>query len=343
VSNAGNVSNRAAGSLPRIAVPMGDPAGVGPEIIVKALAHPDIYEVAVPVVIGDTRCLAKAPGWAGEPRIVTVSDPEEARPTPGVLSVLDMNNVPESFRISEVSVEGGRASIECLTRAVELALAGKVEAIASAPLNKAAMKKAGFKFPDEYDYMAHLCGRSEYTMLQVSPTFTLGSVALHVSMRDMPNYITRERVLSTIRFGEMAAKAAGKAHPRIGVAALNPHGGDEGTVGREEIDEIAPAVQDARTEGIDAYGPFPADTFYMTVKKPVYDVYVGMYHDQGRIAIKLLDFGRVVTMAEGLPILFCTLGHGTAFDIAGKGIAREENMAEAIILAAKRAMGRRAE
>lgn len=343
MSNAGNGSNRAAGPLPRVAVPMGDPAGIGPEIVVKALAHPEIYEVAVPVVIGDARFLARSAGWAGEPRIVEISDAEKADPSPGVLSVLNLNNVPDSFKISVVSVEGGRASIEYLTRAVELALAGKVEAVASAPLNKAAMKKAGFKFSDEYDYMAHLCGSAEYTMLQVSPTFTLGSVALHVSMREMPDYITRERVLSTIRFGEKAAKAAGVAHPRIGVAALNPHGGDEGTVGREEIDEIAPAIQDARAEGIDAYGPFPADTFYMTVKKPAYDVYVGMYHDQGRIAIKLLDFGRVVTMAEGLPILFCTLGHGTAFDIAGKGIAREENMAEAIVLAAKRAMGRRAE
>ena len=331
-------SPRPAGNpLPKIAVPMGDPAGIGPEIVVKALSHPDIYEHCIPIVIGDSRFLTMVPGLSTKPRIIDLDSVEDASPSTGTLLVINMRNVPESFKIGEVSVEGGRASIEYLARAAELAMAGSVQAIASAPLNKEAMKRAGFNFSDEYDYLSHLCGGAEYTMLQVSPTFTLGTVALHVAMKDMPSYITRERVLATIRFGEAAARAVGVAHPRIGVAALNPHGGEGGTVGREEIDHIQPAIDAARTEGIDAHGPFPADTFFRTVTQPAYDVYVSMYHDQGRIAIKLLDFGRVVTIAEGLPILFTTVGHGTAFDIAGKGIANEENMKEAILLAAKRA------
>lgn len=196
---------------------------------------------------------------------------------------------------------------------------------------------AGFDYSEGCEYLAQLCGGAEYSILTVSPTFTLGSVTTHVPMSEVPRRITREKVLNTIRHSAKAAKAKGIAHPRIGVAALNPHGGEGGTIGREEIESIRPAVQAAREEGIDAHGPFPADTFYMTVKQPAYDVYVGMYHDQGRIAIKLLDFGHVVTLAEGLPFIYCTVGHGTAFDIAGKGIATADNMIDAILLAASRA------
>jgi 4-phospho-D-threonate 3-dehydrogenase / 4-phospho-D-erythronate 3-dehydrogenase len=343
MSSAHSDINTPGGWLPRVAVPMGDPAGIGPEIVVKALAHPDIYEACVPVVIGDARFLAGVPGWAGEPRIVAVSDVEDARPVPGFLAVLDLDtSIPASFRIAEASAEGGKASIAYLTRGVELALAGKVDAVASAPLNKAAMKQAGFNFPDEYDYMAHLCGDVDYTMLAVSPHFTLASVVMHVAMKDMPALVTRARVLATIRRSNLAAKATGVNSPRIGVAALNPHGGEGGLTGREEIEEILPAIKDARREGIDAHGPFPADTFFVTVKEHAYDVYVGMYHDQGRIPMKVLDFGQVVTIAAGLPMPFCTTGHGTAFNIAGKGVAKEENTRQAILLAARQAVLRRA-
>ena len=330
------------GPLPRVAVAMGDPAGVGPEVVVKALAEPEIYRECVPVVVGDARVLAEAPGWlGGEPRIERIERVADARPEPGVLALVDLANVPASFRRGEVSADGGRASIEYLDRGVELSLAGQVEAIVSAPFNKEAMKKAGFHFLDEYDYLADLCHVPECIVLQVGPHFTLASVTMHVAMQDMPALVTRDRVLSTLRFSDDAAKAAGVTRPRIGVAALNPHGGEGGTLGNEEREAIRPAVEAARAEGIDAYGPFPADSFFTTVKQPAYDVYVGMYHDQGRIAMKLLDFGRVVTMAEGLPVLFCTVGHGTAFDIAGKGIAHHENMKEAIHLAARRAVSRR--
>ena len=335
--------NRVDNWLPVVAVPMGDPAGIGPEIVVKALAHPDVYEVCKPVVIGDARLLAGTPGWSAEPHIVIVDDPRNARPEPGVLAVVDMNNVPDGFKIAEVSEAGGKASISYLTRAVELSLEGKADGVASAPLNKAAMKKAGFHFGDEYDYMADLCGISEYTMFTVSPRFTLGTVVMHVAMKDMPAMVTKERVLATILASNIAAKAAGAENPRIGVAALNPHAGEGGLTGREEIDEIQPAIDEARRLGVDAYGPFPADTFFLTVKEHAYDVYVGMYHDQGRIPMKLLDFGLAVTTAVGLPMPFCTTGHGSAFDIAGKGVANEENLKLSVLMAAKQVVIRRAE
>lgn len=339
-----STAEAAARRLPRVAVGMGDPAGVGPEIVVKALSDPAVYQACVPVVIGDARVLAQAPGWrGGEPRIVRIAEVEEARPEPGVVYLLDLANVPSSVKPAEVSAEGGRASVEYLTRGVELAMAGRVEAVVSAPFNKEAMKKGGFHYLDEYEYLSDLCRVDQYTVLMVSPGFTLASVTLHVPMREMAQLITKDRVLMTLRYSDGAVKAAGIARPRIGVAALNPHAGEGGTLGTEERDAIRPAIEAARAEGIDAYGPFPADTFFMTARDPAYDVYVGMYHDQGRIALKLLEFGRATTMAEGLPVLFCTVGHGTAYDIVGKGVARHENMRDTILLAARRAVTRRRE
>lgn len=330
-------------ALPIVAVPMGDPAGIGPEVTVKALYNPEIYKVARPMVVGDARVLAKAPGWRGEPRIVKVENPREIDPTLGVAWVLDTADVPEDLKMAEVSVAGGKAAINYLTTAVNLAaVEGKVDAVASAPMHKGAMKKAGFHFGDEYDYMADLTHTEEYTMLTVSPTFTLATVVMHVPFKDIASLVKKDRILNTIRHSYIAARATGVENPRIGVAALNPHAGEDGLTGREEIDEIAPAIEAARAEGIDASGPWPADTFYMTAKQHAYDVYVGMYHDQGRIAMKLLDFGMAVTTAAGLPMPFTTTGHGSAFDIAGKGIADETNLKECVLLAAKQVMERRA-
>jgi len=329
---------------PRIALAMGDPVGIGPEIVVKALSAPEIYQHCIPVVIGDARVLAEAPGWRnGERRIVEIDDVEVARPEPGIISVIDLANVPDYIRKPEATAENGRAMVEYLDKCIELAMAGKVEAVVFAPLNKLAMKKAGFNYPDEYEYFASIFDTTDYTVIQVSPHLVLASVTLHVSIREVPDMITKERIISTLRHSVRAARAAGIANPRIGVAALNPHAGEDGTLGKEEQAIIRPAVELARAEGIDAHGPFPADSFFTTVKSAAYDVYVGMYHDQGRIAIKLLDFGRASTMTEGLPVLFVTVAHGTAYDIAGKGIARHQNLVETLQIAARRALARRDE
>lgn len=326
--------------MARIALAMGDPSGIGPEIVVKALQDPEVYRTCVPVVVGDAGVLARSPGWGPEgPRLELIDDIAAAHPGPGVISVSNVGMLPSSLKIGEASAEGGRASMEYLARATKLALTGQVAAVVFGPLNKEAMKRAGLTHPDEYGYLAELCDSDNYTVLMVSPHLTLASVTLHVPLHDVAKLITVERVLSTIRRSDRAARAAGIARPRIGVAALNPHGGEGGTLGAEDREAILPAVEAAKAEGIDASGPFPADTFFMTVGQPAYDVYVGMYHDQGRIALKLVDFGRAVTMAEGLPVLYCTVGHGTAYDIAGRGVARYENMRDTLLFAARRANG----
>lgn len=320
---------------------MGDPAGIGPEIVIKALSDPEVRSVCLPVVIGDAGVLSRAPGWRdGGPRMTTISEVEVVSPGADALPVLDLANVSPSLKVAEATAEGGRASMEYLAKGLKLGLEGRVDVVVFGPLNKEAMKKTGFAHHDEYGYLSELCGVEDYAVLMVGPHFTLASVTLHVPMKEMAQLITKDRVLSTIRYSHRAARAAGVARPRIGVAALNPHAGENGALGTEEQEAIRPAVEAALEEGIDAHGPFPADTFFMTVKEPRYDVYVGMYHDQGRIALKLLDFGRATTMAEGMPVLFCTVGHGTAYDIAGKGIARHQNMKDTILLAAKRAAGR---
>ena len=325
-------------ALPRIAIAMGEPAGIGPEIIIKALSEAEIYRECVPMVIGDSGALSRAPGWAGgEPNLRVIARAEDTEPEPGAVSLLDLANVPSNLKVGQASAEGGRACMEYLARGMELGVEGRVDAVVFAPLNKEAMKKAGSPHVDEYGYLCKLAGVDECAVLMVSPSFTLASVTLHLPFKDIARMITRDSVLSTIRYGHRAAVAGGKPNPRIGVAALNPHAGEGGTLGTEERDAIAPAIASARDEGIDANGPFPADTFFMTVKEPRYDVYVGMYHDQGRIALKLLDFGHATTMAEGLPVLFCTVGHGSAYDIAGKGVADHQNLAETILLAARRA------
>jgi 4-hydroxythreonine-4-phosphate dehydrogenase len=324
--------------LPRLAIAMGDPAGVGPEIIVKALGEREIYDACEPVVIGDAGTMMRAPGWSGgEPYLDLVTDVEDACPKAGRVSLLNLDNVPPSVKVGEASAEGGRATLDYLEKVTRLAIEGKVDAVVFGPLNKEAMKKAHSPHTDEYGFFSHMCGVEDYSVLMVGPRFTLASVTLHLPFSEVSRHITIDRILSTIRHGDQAAKAAGVEHPRIGVAALNPHAGEGGTLGKEEQEVIGPAVAAAVAEGFDVEGPFPADTFFMTVKEPRYDVYVGMYHDQGRIALKLLDFGRVTTMAEGLPAFFCTVGHGTAYNIAGKGIAHHENMRDTILLAARRA------
>lgn len=340
------VTEQAAGAklpgdpMPVLALAMGDPAGIGPEIAIKALQDERVRRACRIVLIGDAGVVARAPGWqAGSARLEPVSRPSDARWEGDGIPIIDLANVDKAAPLGEASAQSGRASMDYLRHATELALAGEVDGVVFAPLNKEAMKLAGLPYHDEYGYFAEMCGvrEQDYTVLMVGPHFSLASVTLHLPLGEAVRSLTSERVLATIRHGHRAAMAAGTPNPRIGVAALNPHAGENGTLGTEERDVIRPAIEAARGEGIDASGPFPADTFFMTAKDGLYDVYVGMYHDQGRIALKMLDFGRATTMAEGMPVTFCTVGHGSAYDIAGKGIARHENMVQTLLLAARRA------
>lgn len=326
--------------VPMIALAMGDPAGIGPEVSIKALQDERVRNACRVVLIGDSGVLTSAPGWKdGRAKLLRVMRAADAAWEGDSVPLVDLANVPDSLPVGIVTVESGRASMEYLRRATEMALAGEVDGVVFAPLNKEAMKLAGMSHHDEYGYFAELCGvrEEDYTVLMVAPHFSLASVTLHLPLGDAVQSLTPERVLSTIRHANRAAIAAGAPRPRIGVAALNPHAGEHGTLGSEEEDVIRPAIVAAQAEGIDARGPFPADTFFMSAKDGAYEVYVGMYHDQGRIALKMLDFGRATTMAEGLPVAFSTVGHGSAYDIAGKGIANHENLVQTLLLAAKRA------
>jgi len=323
--------------LPKVALCMGDPAGIGPEIVAKVLLDGDVYRQCIPVVIGDAGSLSRAPGWQSSGlRLQRVQAADVGAVQPGTVAIVDMDNVPDGLRVGVPSPEGGKAVTEYLNKAMELALAGQVDVVVSAPLNKESIKLAGYDFDDECDYLASLLGVEEYTVLVVGRRFTLATVALHVAIKDVAGWITRDRVLRTLRDSHSAISREGTVRPRIGVAALNPHGGEGGTLGTEEVEAIRPAIDRARAEGIDVHGPFPADSFFATLRDPIYDVYVGMYHDQGRAAMKLLDFGHATTTIEGLPVPYYTPAHGSAYDIAGKGVAEHQNMKEALLLAVRR-------
>ena len=265
-----------------------------------------------------------------------ISQPAEARYDPSAPDVLDCPNVdPASLRPGHVSAEAGRAAVEYINRAVDLAKAGQADAIATGPVNKAALKAAGIPFIGHTELLAALLGEDRVTTMLATQGLRVVHVTRHVSLAEVAALITRDNVMETILLTHVGMQKMGFRRPRIAVAALNPHGGDEGLMGREEIEAIAPAVEDARAQGIDASGPIPADSVFFRALRGEFDVVVAMFHDQGHIPIKTHGFERSITVTLGLPVIRTSVDHGTAFDIAWKGIASEESMVEAICLAAQ--------
>ena len=287
---------------PRVAITVGDPAGIGPEIATRAAA--------------DARVIAVC-----EPIIYAPSDP--ARFTPG-----------------ELSPDAGRAAYDCVVRAVDDARAHVVDAIATAPINKLAFARAGIPWKGHTDLLAHLCGVSHVAMLFHAPELIVVLATVHVPLKDVAQRLTRELMRDTIMLTARAMPQFGLSRARIGVAGLNPHAGEDGLLGTEEGDIIAPAVEDARRSGVQVSGPFPADTVFTRATRGEFDVVIACYHDQGLIPVKLLSFGRSVNVTIGLPIIRTSVDHGTAFDIAGKGVADPGSMIEAVLLAARLAGAR---
>jgi len=326
---------------PVIAITMGDPAGIGPEVTAKALAQEAVWDCCRPLVVGDAGVLAKAAalvggGLAFQP-ISQVSQARFDRSTP---DVLDLGNVDLALlRPGRISAAGGRASVDYIERAVELAQAGQAEAIATGPINKAALKAAGIPYIGHTELLAALLGQERVTTMLATEGLRVVHVTRHVSLAEVASLITRERVLETIRLTHIGMRRMGLPRPRLAVAGLNPHGGDDGLVGREEIDAIGPAVRAARAEGIEAVGPIPADSVFFRAIRGEFDVVVAMYHDQGHIPVKTHGFERSITVTLGLPIVRTSVDHGTAFDIAWKGLASAESMVEAIRLAAQLVVG----
>ena len=328
-------------SKPIIAVTMGDPASVGPEVAAKALAREEVWGCCRPLLVGDARVMAKAVALVTAPLdLHAIAEAGDARFDPAVPDVLDLGNVElESLALGQVSVAAGRASVDYIERAVELAQAGQVDAIATGPINKAALKAAGIPFIGHTELLGALTGEERVTTMLTTPGLRVVHVTRHVALADVAKHITKENVLETTRLTDVGLKQMGIASPRLAVAALNPHGGDDGLMGREEIEAIGPAVEAARAEGIDAYGPIPADSVFFRAIRGEFDAVIAMYHDQGHIPIKTHGFERSVTVTLGLSIVRTSVDHGTAFYIAWQAKAHEESMVEAICLAAQLVMG----
>lgn len=317
--------------LQPIAITMGDPSGVGPEIICKVFRDLSNAERAAMIVIGELRFLQRAneelkTGLSFGPAFTTLADGTVP------VSAVETENSGQ-IAPGTVSAGGGEVAYQSVVRAVDLASAGKISVIVTAPLNKEALHKAGHKFDGHTGLLAHLTGAKSSFMLLASKELASIHVTTHVSMRDAVTRITKERVLATIRAGHSHFRELGYARPRIAVAGLNPHCGEAGIFGREEIEQISPAVDAAQAQGFDVSGPIPGDTVYYRMLRGEFDLVVAQYHDQGHAPAKLLAFDTTVNISLGLPIRRTSVDHGTAFDIAWTGRADHVNLHAAIAYA----------
>ncbi len=324
-------------NLPFVALTMGDGAGIGPEVIVPALLDAQVASWCRPVVIGDAHRLRLAAGVLGlEPDIVAVERVSDAVFTPGRINVIDLDLLPEDLAWGELSPVAGNAAYEYIRVAAELAVAGAVQAICTAPLNKEALHAAGHVFPGHTELLAHLTGIEEVSMMLSTPKLKVIHVTTHIGLLDAVAKIEPGLVERTIRRGHDALIRSGNAHPKIGVCGINPHAGENGLFGYGEEDlKIVPAVEALRADGLDVHGPLPADTAFFLAGRGDYDLIVAMYHDQGHGPVKVLGIEAGVNITVGLPVIRTSVDHGTAFDIAGKGIAEAGSMIEALRQAAE--------
>ncbi|MFQ5839767.1 MAG: 4-hydroxythreonine-4-phosphate dehydrogenase PdxA [Candidatus Methylomirabilales bacterium] len=323
----------------RIGITIGDPAGIGPEIVLKALTA-GLSPRILPFVIGDARILERAQGSVGMgPRIQRIGSAAEARGESGRVEVLDLANAdPARCPVGCLSPEAGRAAVEAVFRAADLAMAGEIDAMVTAPLHKEAMDQAGFPYRGHTELLAERTATQDYAMLLMVKPLRVVHVSTHVALREACALVTRERVLTVIRLAKGAAKALKIPGARIGVAGLNPHAGEHGLFGTEEATYIRPAIVAAQGEGINVEGPISPDTLFTRALRGEFDFIIAMYHDQGHVPLKLIGFDRGVNVTLGLPIIRTSVDHGTAFDIAGKGIASARSLIEAIRLAARLAV-----
>ena len=321
---------------PLIAVTMGDPAGIGPEIVAKTFADPGFREESRAVVVGDPAILERAIRLLELPlRVNAISEPEEAAFEPDAVDVIAVGEVPEDLPFGELDARAGEAAFRYVERATGLAGAGRVGAIATAPLNKEAMHLAGHRYPGHTEILADLTGTKAYAMMLVTDELKVIHVSTHVSLKEAIERVKPERELAVIRLAHDSMRKLGVEKPKVAVAGLNPHAGENGLFGTEDLERIAPAVKRAREERIEASGPWPPDTVLMRARRGEFDVVVVQYHDQGHIPVKLMGFDTGVNVTVGLPFFRTSVDHGTAFDIAGSGKADHASMQAAIDLARK--------
>ena len=341
------------GTPPVVAITMGDPAGVGPEIAVKALAHVAVRRACRPLLVGAGAVLEAAAEIVGSAaRVTCVVSPERAQWEPERINVVESEAAPlAELRRGQVSAAAGAAGYHAIARAVELAQAGAAAATVTGPIHKEALNLAGYHFAGQTEIFAHLTGTRDYAMLLMAGALRVVHVSTHVSLREACTRATRQRVETVIRLAHDAGRRLGIAQPRIGVAGLNPHASDGGLFGSEEATEIVPAIDAARAAGMVVEGPLPADTLFPKANGGYFDLVVAMYHDQGHIPLKVVGFtwdnaagawssvdGVNVTL--GIPVIRVSVDHGTAFDVAGTGRASEASMVQAILCAAQMATAR---
>ena len=317
---------------PTIAITMGDPAGIGPEIIMKALAHAEVQALCRPLVVGDAGRLRQAGEIVGSRVPVdALTEVGEADFDTGAVQCIDLKVVPADLPFGQVSPVGGEAAYRFIAKAVELVQAGEAGGICTAPLSKEALHAAGHKFPGHTEMLAHLTGTPEVSMMLVSPKLRVIHVTTHIGLVDAIAKIEPGLVERVIARGHGVLVKAGIANPKIGVCAINPHAGENGLFGHgEEAEKITPAVEACRAKGWDVRGPLPADTLFFLAGRGDYDMVVAMYHDQGHGPIKVLGLEAGVNITVGLPVIRTSVDHGTAFDIAGKGVADERSLMEAL-------------
>jgi len=333
---------------PVLGVTMGDPAGVGPEIIARAAAEPAVRAACRPVVIGAAATMREALALVGGAQAVhAVSRVADCRWAEGTVEVLDLGNVDmATLPRCEVSAAAGRAAYEYIERSVALAQAGEIDAIVTAPVNKEALAAAGVQHSGHTEILAQLSNTRDFAMLLMGKELKVIHVTTHVALRRVPDLVTRERVLKTIRLAQRTLEGLGQPHGRIAVAGLNPHAGEDGLFGDEERQQIMPAIEAARAEGLSVTGPLPADTLFSRARGGEFDIVVAMYHDQGHIPVKTLGFEydettkrwtglSGVNVTVGLPFLRVSVDHGTAFDRSWKGVANHESMVEALDVATR--------
>jgi len=333
---------------PILGVTMGDPAGVGPEIVARACAEPGVGETSRPVVIGSAAIMREAAALVGATLTVhAVGAVAECAFRPGTLECLDLGNVDAgTLPRGEVSAAAGRAAYQYIERAVALARSGDIDGIVTAPINKEALAAAGVPHTGHTEILARLSDTTDFAMLLMGRDLRVIHVTTHVALRRVPDLVTRDRVLRVIRLAQRTMQGLGRPAPRIAVAGLNPHAGEDGLFGDEEQHAIAPAVAAARGEGLTVTGPLPADTLFSRARGGEFDIVVAMYHDQGHIPVKTLGFTydetrrawtglSGVNVTVGLPFLRVSVDHGTAFDRAWKGIANHESMVEALDVAVR--------
>ena len=322
---------------PLIAVPIGDPAGVGPEIVAKSVASEEVFEAADCVIVGDKTIIENAIKIVGVDLTVhVISEAEEGDYRKGILNLIDLGNVDMAkFEFGKVNGMCGKAAYEYIAKCIELANEGKVDAVATTPINKESLRAGGINYIGHTEIFGALTGTEDPLTMFETNGMRVFFLTRHVSLREMLDMITKDRIIDYVKRCMKAFEKLGVTDGTMAIAGLNPHSGEHGLFGWEEVNEIMPAIEELQAEGYQVVGPIGADSVFHQAAQGRYNSVLSLYHDQGHIATKTLDFEKTIAITNGMPILRTSVDHGTAFDIAGKGIVSAVSMIEAILLAAK--------